>query len=99
MVQQSQCRNYLAVGQSPEIRAEWQGFLKTLDLEEDSGILFQFVLCKGYEAALIWKNSIYCRQHDFGLSALQFSKEEEKILRYMAGYIPFSLKKKYWIRR
>ena len=54
MVQRSQCRNYLAVGQSPENRTEWQGFLKALDMEEEgSDILFQFVLCKGYESALI----------------------------------------------
>ena len=59
MVRQSQCRNYLAVGISPENRTEWQGFLKALDLEERwSDILFQFVLCKGYKAALIWKNSV-----------------------------------------
>ena len=73
--------------------------MKALDLEEEVyDILFQFVLCKGFEAALIWKNSVYCRQHDFDLSALEFPEEEEKILRYAAGYIPF-LKKKYWIRR
>ena len=100
MVRQSQCRNYLAVGQSPEKRTEWQRFLKALDMEEEgSDILFQFVLCKSYEAALIWRNSIYCRQHDFDSSVLEFTKEEEKILRYVAGYIPFSLKKKYWTRR
>ena len=74
--------------------------MKALDLEEErSDIQFQFVLCKGYKAALIWKNSIYCRQHDFDLSALEFTKEEEKILRYVARYIPFSLKRKYWTRR
>ena len=73
--------------------------MKALDLEEEGyDILFQFVLCKGFEAALIWKKSVYCRQHDFDLFALEFTKEEEKILRYAAGYIPF-LKKKYWIRR
>ena len=100
MVRQSQCRNFLAVGQSSKNRTEWQGFLKALNMEEEgSDILFQFVLCKGYEAALIWKNSVYCRQHDFDPSALEFTKEEEKILRYVAGYIPFSLKKKYWTRR
>ena len=61
MVRQSQCRNYLAVGQSPENRIEWQRFLKALDMDEEgSDILFQFVLCKSYEAALIWRNSIYC---------------------------------------
>ena len=60
MVRQSQYRNYLAVGESPKNRTKWQGFLKALDIEEEgSDILFQFVLCKGYEAALIWKNSIY----------------------------------------
>ena len=74
--------------------------MKALDKEEEgSNILFQFVLCKGHEAALIWKNSIYCRQHNFDLSALEFSKEEEKILIYVEGYIPFLLKKKYWTRR
>ena len=35
MVRQSQCRNYLAVGQSPENRIEWQRFLKALDMDED----------------------------------------------------------------
>ena len=60
MVRQSQCKNYLAVGQSPENRTEWQIFLKALNMEgEGSDILFQFVLCKSYEAALIWRNSIY----------------------------------------
>ena len=54
-----------ADGQSPENRTEWQEFLKTLDQEEGSDILFQFVRCKGYEASVIWKKSIYCRQHDF----------------------------------
>ena len=100
MVRNIQCRNYLALGQSPENRTERQGFLKALDQEEEgSDILFHFVLFKGYEAALIWKNSSYCRQHDFDLSALEFTKEEKKILRYVAGYIPFSLKRKYWTRR
>ena len=48
MVRQSQCGNYLAVGQSPENKTEYQGFLKALDLEEEgSDILFQFVICKG----------------------------------------------------
>ena len=100
MVRQSQYRNYLALGQSPENRTEWQGFLKALDQEEEgSDILFQFVLCKSYEAALIWKNSSYCREHDFDLPTLEFTKEVEKILRYVARYIPFSLKRKYWTRR
>ena len=54
MVWQSQCTNYLAVGQSPKNRTEWQGFSKALGMEEEgSDILFQFVLCKGYETALI----------------------------------------------
>ena len=35
MARQSQCRNYLAVEQSPENRTEQQGFLKALDLEEE----------------------------------------------------------------
>ena len=100
MVRQSQCRNYLAVGKSPENRTEWQGVLKAFDIEEErSDILFQFVLCKGYEVALIWIKSIYCRQHDFDPSALEFTKEEEKILRYVAGYIPLTLKEKYWTRK
>ena len=60
--------------------------------EEGSDILFQFVLCKGYEAA------IYCRRHDFDPFALEFTKEEKTMFRYVAGYIPFSLKKKYWTR-
>ena len=90
MVQQSHCRNYLAVGQSPENKTEWQGFLKALGMEEEgSGIIFKSGLCKGCEVALIWKISIYCRQHDLDFSALAFTKEEEKILRYVAGYIPF----------
>ena len=62
--------------------------------KERSNILFQFVLWKGYEAALVLKNSIYCRQHDFDLSALKFTKEEDKILRYVAGYIQFSLRQR-----
>ena len=100
MVRQSQCRNYLAVRQSTENSTEWQKFLKALDTEEEgSDILFQFILCKSYEAALIWRNSIYCRQHDFDPSVLEFTKEEEKILRCVTGYIPFSLKKKYRTRR
>ena len=61
--------------------------------EEGSDILFQFVLCKSYEAALIWRNSIHRRQQDFDPSVLEFIKEEDKILRYVAGYIPFSFKK------
>ena len=90
MVRKSQCRNYLVVGQSPENRTETQRILKALDKEEEgSDILFQLVLCKGYEAAWICKNSIYCRQHDFHLSALEFTKEEEEILRSVTGYIPF----------
>ena len=57
----------------------WQGFLKALDLEEErSDILFQFVISKGYEAALIWKIPIYCKQRDFGLSALEFTNKKEK---------------------
>ena len=40
------------------------------------------------------KNSIHCRQHDFNLSALKFAKEEDKILRYLAGYIQFSLRQR-----
>ena len=63
---------------------------------EGSDILFQFVLCKGYEAALTWRNSIYCRQHDFDSSALEFTNRN---LIYVAGYIPFLLKKKHWTRR
>ena len=74
--------------------------MKALDLEEEgSDILFPFVIGKDYEAALVWKNSINCKQHDFGLPALEFTNKEEKILRYVAGYIPFSLKKKNWTRR
>ena len=59
MVRQRQCRNYLAVAQSPENRTEWQGFSKASRMEEEGpNILFQFVLCKGYEAGLIWKKLI-----------------------------------------
>ena len=73
--------------------------MKALDIEEEGlDILFQSILCKGYEAALVWKNSIYCRQYDFDPSALEFTKEEEKISRYVAGYISFLLKKKYRTR-
>ena len=43
MVQQSQCRNYLAIGISPENRTEWQGFLKALDLKK-KGQTFCFSL-------------------------------------------------------
>ena len=43
---------------------------------------------------MVLKNSIYCRQHDFDLSALKFTKEEDKILRYVAGYIQFSLRQR-----
>ena len=65
--------------------------MKALDLEEEgSDILFQFLLCKGYEAALIWKNSFSSRQLDFDPSALEFTREEE-ILIYVARSIPFSL--------
>ena len=64
-------------------------FLKALDMKEDrSYILFQSGLYKGYEAALIWRNSIII---NFQPSALEFTTEQEIILRYMAGYVPFSL--------
>ena len=56
--------------------------MKALDLEEEgSDILFPFVIGKDYEAALVWKNSINCKQHDFGLPALEFRRKKEKILR------------------
>ena len=56
--------------------------------EEASDILFQFVLYKGCKGGLIWRNSIYCRQQDFDPSALEFTKEGEKIFRYVAGKTP-----------
>ena len=64
MVQQNQRKNYLAVGQSPENRAERQKVLKNVDREElGSDVLSQFVLCKGYEATWVWRSSVYCGQH------------------------------------
>ena len=72
-----------------KIELKGRNFLKALDMKEDgSYILFQSGLYKGYEAALIWRNSIFI---NFQTSALEYTTEQEKILRYMAGYVPFSL--------
>ena len=40
VVRQSQCRNYLAIGQSPENRTEWQRFLKALDTKKKGQIFY-----------------------------------------------------------
>ena len=57
-------------------------------------------MTKLYEHSLVWKNSILIKPfEEVDFDKLQISEHEEKILRYVAGYIPFSLKKQFWPKR
>ena len=50
-----------------------------------SDMLFQYVITKFYELSLAWKNSILINISATDESELDFTVEEEKILRYVAG--------------
>ena len=95
-LRKAQCQQYLLIGLDNDHKEKWKMFLKSLSVEEKGAdILFQFIFFKGYEKFLVLRNSMFCKKESVNAAALQFSKEEEKILRYVAGYIPFTLKKRY----
>ena len=100
---QEQCKKYLTISMNAENRNDWELFLKKVNVQNStrkgSDILFQFLIFKSYEKALIWKNSLQKISYSVSPSSLSFTENEEKVLRYVAGYIPFSLKKKYWSRK
>ncbi|XP_066935620.1 uncharacterized protein [Clytia hemisphaerica] len=83
----------------------WKTFLTKIGInlvvhKRPVNMLFSFVATKFFEESLIWKNAVLIKtgmRVDY--TKLKMSEHEEKILRYVAGYIPYSLKRQYWSRR
>ena len=98
-----QCQMLLNVGLDSDKRSIWHDTLLSMSIGEistkASDMLFQYVITKFYELSLVWKNSILINISAIDESELDFTVEEEKILRYVAGFIPFSLRKRYWSQK
>ena len=96
---ETQCVKFNEVCLDKDHQKAWETFLNATGGSEGRGseLLYQFVLRHFYQCSLTWRNKIMITTVDpLKKEDLEFSLEEEKILRYVAGYIPFSLRKKYW---
>ncbi|XP_065682422.1 uncharacterized protein LOC124816352 [Hydra vulgaris] len=57
-------------------------------------LLYSFVLKTWFQIALDWRNQVLLKVNEKELD-LKLTLEEEKTLRYVAGFIPFSFRKRY----
>ena len=96
-----QCRLFFCTSIKEDNRKAWKKFLTDLNIGDQgsSDLLFQFVMSKNSHFSLQWKSFVLLKKADINAASLSLTPEEEKVLRYVAGFIPFSLKKKYYSRR
>ena len=97
-LREKQLHLLIEIGLNDGKRTSWETFLNFIPTvnQRSSDMLFQFVVTKFYEMSLIWRNSVTIEKRECVADNLEFTLEEEKVLRYVAGYIPFFLKKRYY---
>ena len=96
-LREKQCELFIALGQNAVYRESWKRFLTTVGIESHQGsdMLFQNVITRAYHISLLWRNKVLLKSIYVHPPSASLTKEEEKVLRYVAGFIPFSLKKIY----
>ena len=82
---------------------EWQKLLDQINVSTKSqadNMLYTYLITKSYERSMVWKNDVLINTDTaIDFDKIKITEQEEKVLRYVAGYIPFSLKKQFWSRR
>ncbi|XP_065671483.1 uncharacterized protein LOC136089423 [Hydra vulgaris] len=90
-------KNFLMNTKLKEI---WSDIVLSYGLDEyldGQHILYQFILTKVYEKLLIWRNNQLDNKNPVK-EDLVLSSQEEKTLHYVAGFVAFSLAKRYKIQ-
>ena len=85
---------------SASIQAKWESVLQSLSVHGFSkhieNNLFQRMLDKVWLYSIQWRTSLFAKEvNELSQDELKLTTSEEQTLRYVAGYIPYSMKKKY----
>ena len=81
--------------------AEWEKFLKSLNISSRSDhsmkLAFQYLIQSAFSKLMKERNNADLPEKESSTNLNPIEKEEEKVLRYVAGYMytPFALLKKY----
>ena len=95
LARMTQCSNIHKVSEDEELAIKWDILINQIECNTSTkNMLLQFIITKMYEKLLLKRNIILFKEEK-EIVNIQLSKEEQKILRYVAGFIPFSLSKKY----
>ena len=90
----AQCSNIHKVSENEDLSEKWDALLSHLKFNSISkNMLLQFIITKSYEKLLNERNKIVFEKEK-EIVNVELSQEELKVLRYVAGFIPFSLWKK-----
>lgn len=93
---QQACTKFSYVTTSESGRKKFHAIIDQLNLKEDGfDILYTFVVTKIFSLILKWKNEIVIKVPEVNYNLVKISVEEEKVLRYVSGFIPFALKKRF----
>ena len=79
---------------------KWKSLLASVEIDEQSTLiqnnLFQTLIDKCWLFSLQWRTKLYKEPpKELTEEELKLTQSEEETLRYVAGYIPYSLRKKY----
>ena len=95
LARMTQCSNIHKVSEDEELAIKWDILINQIECNTSTkNMLLQFIIMKMYEKLLLKRNIILFKEEK-DIVNIQLSKEEQKNLRYVAGFIPFSLSKKY----
>ena len=76
----------------------WSIITRKHSINDGSALLFNTVLKRLFELSLEWRNETVLKE-TFTKADVKLSVEEQKTLRYVAGFMPFSLAKRYKIKQ
>lgn len=90
------CTKFSAVTISKSGRSKFATIFDKLLMNKDGfDVLYTFIVTKTFSLILKWKNDQLIEPSKIDYTRVSFTSEEEKVLRYVAGFIPFSLKKRF----
>uniref|UniRef100_A0A7M5V9U8 C2H2-type domain-containing protein n=2 Tax=Clytia hemisphaerica TaxID=252671 RepID=A0A7M5V9U8_9CNID len=89
------CTKFSQVSVSKSGRSKFRAIFDKLQLNEGFDILYTFMVTKTLSLILKWKNDKLIEISEVDHTKLSLSPEEEKVLRYVSGFIPYSLKKRF----
>lgn len=92
------CTKFSLVATSTSGRNKFNNIIKSLKLKTDRygfDILYTFLTTKIFSLILKWKNDQLIATPKVDYRSVQISQDEDKVLRYVSGFIPFALKKRF----